>query len=185
MRNVPIFLLAALPALTMLVAAGTAAAPRSASRLAGTSAPRRGENERLNGLILYELGALAALVVGLTWMRPPARLQWQPVSAEAARAIAGCGAPLYNTYGRGGELIWFVPEQKVFVDNRQDPYPMTFLQAARTLEQDGQFRPLFERYGIQCAAIAPDSIVANALRSAGDWRVTYEDRQWLVFTRAR
>jgi hypothetical protein len=184
MRNIPVFLLAAVPALTMLASAR--AVPRASPgvvRQTDQTRPRRGENERLNGAILTGLAALAAVAVVLIWMRPPPMLQWRPVSPAAARAIATCGAPLFNTYARGGELIWFVPTQKVFIDNRQDPYPPDLLAASRKLEHDGDYRGLFDRYGVQCAAIPPDSIVARELRSPDGWTLAYEDGQWAVFTR--
>ena len=183
MRNIPVFLIAALPAMTLLAAA-TRVSPAPVPAGAGAR-PRRGENERLNGAILIGLTALAGVLVVLMWMRPPPQLQWRPMSAAAARAIASCGAPLYNTYVRGGEIIWFVPEQKVFLDNRQDPYPPALLAAARKIEHDGDFRPVFDRYGIQCAAAPPESIVGRAVRAAADWQVAFEDRQWLVLTKVR
>jgi hypothetical protein len=183
-RNIPIFLLAALPAITMLAAAREARATESDP---GRPRPARSqrENLRVNAVILAALIVLAAIGVALTWMRPPPMLQWQPMSAAAAQAIAGCGAPLYNTYNRGGEIIWFVPEQTVFVDNRQDPYPLEVLAAAKQVERGGGFVQLASRYGIRCAAVPPDSAVAGALRSADDWAAVYEDRLWLVMKDGR
>jgi hypothetical protein len=178
MRNIPVFLLVALPALTMLAAQSHQ--PASAGRRT-----RRGENEAVNGAILVTLGTLAVILVALMWRWPPPSLHWRPVSARAARAIADCGAPLYNTYVRGGEIIWFVPRQKVFLDNRQDPYPPALLAAARKLEYDGDFRPLFDRYDIRCAAVPPESIVGRAIRSSPDWVAAFEDRQWLVLTKVQ
>jgi hypothetical protein len=175
MRNVHIFLLAALPALTMLVHAGSQASNnRKAVR----------ENERVNGAILAALGAIATIAVGLVWIRPPAMLRWHPISQAAAQAIRNCGAPLYNTYGVGGELIWFVPQQPVFIDNRQDPYPTDVLADNRRLERDGQFRRLFDRYGIQCAAVPPTSMVARTLGADRRWSRRYTDEQWAVFTKS-
>jgi hypothetical protein len=180
MRTVPVFFLAGIPAITIL-----AASPRSAAFTAQSSrAQARGENLWLNGAIRIGVIALAAAGVWLVWQNPPASLGWQPVSSQAATAIAGCGSPLYNTYNRGGEIIWFVPEQKVFVDNRHDPYPTALLTAARTLEQSGDFRAVFGRYGIRCAAVPPDSLVAASLQQAG-WSIRYQDGSWLILTPQR
>jgi hypothetical protein len=129
------------------------------------------------------LGAGAAIAVALVWLRPPAMLKWRPVSPAAAQAIARCGSPLYNTYGQGGELIWFVPEQRVFIDNRQDPFPMDVLRLNRKLEHDGDVTEVFSRFGIQCAAVSPASLVAATLGANAGWTERYQDRQWSVFTR--
>ena len=180
MRTVPIFFLVAIPAVTIL-----ASARRVPARDTRTpSSHRRSENLRLNGAIRMAFAAAAALGVTLVWRNPPDALRWHPVRPEAATAIAACDSPIYNTYNNGGELIWFVPQQKVFIDNRHDPYPTELLNAARTLETDGDFRPLFDRYGIRCAAVPPDSVVGRSLHQAG-WSVQYQDGQWLILTSQR
>ena len=38
--------------------------------------------------------------------------------------MRACDGPLYNHYDEGGYLIWFAPEKPVFVDNREDPFPL-------------------------------------------------------------
>ena len=51
------------------------------------------------------------------------------MSPAAAAAIRQCHAPIYNGYNEGGILVWFVPGQPVFIDSRQDPYPVSLVQA--------------------------------------------------------
>ncbi len=62
-----------------------------------------------------------------------------------SNGVEACNAPIYNTYEGGGALIWFVPDKKVFIDNRQDPYPAALLSAAHRLETDGRYQPVFTR----------------------------------------
>jgi len=121
----------------------------------------------------------------MAWARPPARLGWQPISATAIAAIRSCGGPLYNTYGDGGILIWFVPDVPVFIDNRQDPYPKDFLHANKAVEMTGAFEGLFNRYAITCAAVALDSKVGQQLRAAQAWRLSLADDRWAVFRRSK
>src|SRR6185369_10674238 len=96
-----------------------------ATRLRGAA----GEHVRVNAAILGAGLSIAVVIVALAWIAPAPSLGWRPVRPQAAAAITACGQPLYNAYNDGGELIWFVPEQKVFLDNRQDPYPLPLLRA--------------------------------------------------------
>jgi hypothetical protein len=170
-RNVHLFLLAALPALT------------SAWHYLARERSRRGERVHVNGGILSAASLAAAALVGILWLNPPPRLGWRPISFEATEAINACNRPIYNTYGDGGILIWFTPGVPVFIDNRQDPFPTELLRANRQLELDGNFGPLFEQYGIRCAALAPGSVVAGKLATAPGWAEIYSDPAWVVFSR--
>ena len=97
-------------------------------------------------------------------------------------AVRGCADPLYNTFESGGALIWFVPEKKVFIDNRQDPYSSELLAAAHQLESDGRFQSLFARYGIRCAIVPSGTPTAAALSRDADWSTVHADPRWAVFT---
>ena len=83
----------------------------------------------------------------------------------------------------GGPIIWFVPSQPVFVDSRQDPYAVSLVQQALRVEQQGEFRELFDRLAINCAVLPPESPAAGALHLAR-WRTTYQDERWRVLERA-
>jgi len=73
-----------------------------------------------------------------------------------------------------------LPERKVFVDSRQDPYPLSFLLELEKVES-GQLPhgPLFARYGIRCSFLSTDSPTVSALNSER-WRTTYRDERWAV-----
>jgi hypothetical protein len=125
-------------------------------------------------------GAVAATAVVVAWAWPLPLLNWTPVSAEAAAAIRACPPNLYNDYNQGGSLIWFVPEVPVFVDGREDPYPLEFLRRAAMLERDVVARrAAFAEFGVHCAAVPPASSLWSALRLEG-WRETFRDGQWVV-----
>jgi hypothetical protein len=173
-RNVPIFLLVAVPALTAAASAGRVVrAPKEPPR----------ENVRVNAVLMSAAVVCTAVFVGLLWAVPPAQLGWRPISDDAARAIANCPDPLYNTFEQGGALIWFVPGKRVFLDNRQDPYPADLLIAGRTAEITGETDDLFARYGIRCAVVPVESPIAARLAADGGWAPTYADAEVAVFTR--
>lgn len=177
-RNVPVYLLAALPAVSRLVAVSW---PEHAA--ARPIAGARGEHVRLNAWLLLTSGLLAFIVVSGAWLAPPVALGWNPISPAAVAAIRDCGAPVYNTYGDGGVLIWFVPEQKVFIDNRQDPFPPDLLRANRAAELNGKFADLVRDYHPRCAVLPASTEIAQQAAGDASWHRRYADAKWIVLTR--
>jgi hypothetical protein len=174
MRNVPMFMLVALPTISRLARPDTP--PRDRKRSIR-------ERTGVNAAILGVTGAVGAVIVALAWIAKAPVLGWQPLSAEAIRTISACPDPIYNTYEGGGALIWFVPQKKVFIDNRQDPYPADLLSTARQLETDGRYQSLFRQYGIRCVVIPAASPTAVGLGSDATWTQAYTDVRWAVFVR--
>jgi hypothetical protein len=168
-RNVPAFAMLAVPACGRLI----------------DSTPDRtsagGPLGRAGRIAVSVAAALAVAVVGWAWTTGVV-LGWRPMSPEAARSIAACPGPLYNTYEGGGPIIWFVPSQKVFVDSRQDPFPVALVQEATEVERTGDYRRLFATWGINCAALPPSSPTAVRLATDG-WTMRFSDAQWLVLER--
>ena len=171
-RNVGFFLIAAVPAFTSLLAP-----------LVPAARPPKGERPGLNAAVMTVVVALGISIAAMVWRNPPARLGWRPIARDAVSAIEGCPGPLYNTYGDGGVLIWWTPQQRVFIDNRQDPYSTELLRTNKTMETSGEYAEAFAKYGIQCAALPPRSAIARRLESDPQWSVTYRDPQWFVATR--
>jgi hypothetical protein len=169
-RNIPIFTLAAGPLLSTLLlrVPGT-------HRLFRSGRPR---NRPYSGPLLAG-SAVALVTVAVVWQTRAPFLGWAPISPAAAAAIRACGRPIYNHYDNGGPLIWFLPEQPVFIDSRQHPYPASFVVEHFEVEDSGAYEPLFERQGIRCAVLPPYSKVAHAIVRDG-WRVTYRDTAWVV-----
>jgi hypothetical protein len=171
-RNVGLFLIAAVPAFTSLLAP-----------LIPAARPPKGERPELNAAVMTIVVAAGLIIAVTVWRHPPARLGWRPIAPEAVKAIESCPGPLYNTYGDGGVLIWWTPQQRVFIDNRQDPYPTDLLSLNRTMETTGAYAEAFTQYKIQCVALPPQSAIARRLVADPQWSVTYQDPQWLVAIR--
>jgi hypothetical protein len=170
MRNVPAFMMLALPALSaMLYSRRTTPDDH---RIGG------GTTRRLQ--LAISLFAGAAIV--WLWMHPLPAMDWHPMRAGARAAIAACRPPIFNTYEGGGPIIWFVPSQPVFVDSRQDPYPVSLVQDAVRVEFAGDYRDVFAATGVNCAVLPPSSPAVTALRSDG-WRQRYADERWVVLDR--
>src|SRR5690606_36535109 len=116
--------------------------------------------------------------------RPWSGLQWEPMSREAIAAVRACAQPTFNTYNTGGYLLWFTPEREVFIDSRQDPYPLELLQCAIHAQHSGQYAGLFERFGFRSAVMERRLPLERALRADG-WRERYRDASWVVLEAPR
>jgi hypothetical protein len=172
-RNIPPFLLMAVPA---VAAMGNW---RLESFLQGSG---RLKHPVVNAGVLLAGVLLAAGTIAYAWSSETPRLGWHPLPADAIAAMASCPERLYNRYDEGGYLIWFVPNRKVFIDSRQDPYPSTLVRDQIRVEASGDFAELFDRYAIGCAFVAADSPIAVRLM-AGGWRSAYTGSGWVVMTR--
>ena len=73
-----------------------------------------------------------------------------------------------------------LPEKPVFVDGRQDPYPVPFLLEAAAVEA-GQtsHRHLFEQWKLRCAFLPAASGTAVELVKDG-WAVRFKDEAYQV-----
>lgn len=178
LRNIGPFLTVATPAASRLLGPDfrfRSAAPAKTTGPAGTSP----DHPSVNLALFAGVAASALAIVVLCWTRDAQRLQWHPVTGAAQRALRGCPGRLYNHYYEGGYLIWFVPEQPVFIDNRQDPYPVSLLAEDMGIERGQPYRPTFDRYGIRCAFLSSASKIVPRLLADG-WQVRFRDDQWAV-----
>jgi hypothetical protein len=172
-RNVPPFVLLAVPAI---------AAMRDSLKPARRRASARIEHPLFNAGILVMLSLVASATVSYAWISEIPRLGWHPLPQPAIAALAACPDPLYNRYDEGGYLIWFVRGRKVFLDSREHPYPAALVHDQIRTEITGDYRALFDRHAIRCALVAADSPVAQQLVANG-WKKEYQGLSWVVLTR--
>ena len=144
--------------------------PATGNRRARTTGRRRGGPHRRHGRRRHGVAPTVA----------PARLAAH--RRREAEAIAACPGPLYNTYESGGPIIWFVPSQPVFIDSRQDPFPIPFVQAATDRRGDRRLRGTVQPMAHQLRRAASGS--PTAARLAGDgWLMRFSDPRWTVLER--
>jgi hypothetical protein len=185
LRNSAPFILLATPAATRLLGADVRLPAPLARWFAGRPRPADADKPRLNLAVLAVAAAAAVAVVATQLASPPARLGWTPISDGALAATRACSGPLYNQYGDGGTLIWFVPEKPVFVDGRQDPFALEFLLDVVEIEGGRKpYRPLFDRFGVRCAFLPRDSGTADQLVKEG-WSTRFRDDRWAVLEAPR
>jgi hypothetical protein len=149
----------------------------SSSRIAVTPS---GLGWQLVRACLVGVSAVAAVLFVLhTWTSNPPPADWVPLSERAAAAIRVCPDALYNHYNDGGYLIWFTPERRVFLDSRQDLYPVSLIQAQIAAERTGDYRSLLSGYSIRCAVVDANSTALSVLEQSG-WREDFRDSRWAV-----
>jgi hypothetical protein len=168
-RNVPALLLVMVPAVGTLL---------DGMSLAWTRAGRR-ERPGLNRAVLTVAGAAAIASVLLAWTLQVPKLRWRPLNAGMIAALQSCPESIYNRYDEGGYLIWFVPGRKVFIDSRQDPYPVELMREHIRVETTGDYEETFDRHSIRCAFGPRNSLLTRRL-AADEWRPLYEDANWVV-----
>jgi hypothetical protein len=171
-RNVPPFLVVAMPAIGMLLANGERR-PRE-----------RGRHGPIHAAMLAACAVGGVLGVAHAWRTPLPKLGWSPLAGSLVSAIASCPGRLYNRYDEGGYLIWFMKDRKVFLDNRQDPFPPALVLAHIQVERSGDYRELFDRYDIGCSLTQVDSPLAASLKHDG-WQELDGTAVWKVYRRPR
>jgi hypothetical protein len=170
-RNVPPFLIVATPAIGSLL-----------------SLPERRRAPGPARAGWLHAAALAACVLGgigfiaHAWIAPLPRLGWSPLADSLVAAIHSCPGRLYNRYDEGGYLIWFMKDRKVFIDNRQDPFPIELVLAHIEVERSGDYRELFDRYEIGCSLTQVGSPLSARLKHDG-WRELDGTAVWKLYRR--
>lgn len=166
-RNIPFFVLASLPLILRSLPRGEALRLRDATA--------RGNS------VVIGAAVVGAGLVALILAMPPARLGWAPMSASAATAIESCTGRTFTSYNSGGYLIWFTPSVKVFVDSREDSYPVSVIDQA-DLASGEDYKSVFDHYEIECAALLSGEDTAKILID-DRWTTAYDDGTWLVLNR--
>jgi hypothetical protein len=126
---------------------------------------------------------VAAVFVSVKWQDGGRQLGWRPVTAAAKQAIESCSDPMYNGLYEGGQLIWFVPTRPVFIDGRVEAYPREFMLQAKEADVEGQYEPLFARYGIHCVVTRPGMPLFAKLQRDATMRLVFRDDELAIFER--
>ena len=186
-RNVPFFVLIAMPVLAEHVWA----ALNSSSRMKWLTAPEKLESSKrkmvLNFLLLIGMPLLlAGFRLHQSVVEQPSKdAKMFPIAATEFISAQRPPQPIFNEYHWGGYLIWKLsPDYRVMIDGRADVYGDSFLdEFMSTRAGEPNWRTSLDKYGVRTAVIMPDAPLASLLREDERWQNVFEDKQAVVFVR--
>jgi hypothetical protein len=143
---------------------------------------------RLNVILVVVvlLGALLKVLLVLdTKTVIQAQEEYLPVKVTAYLADTRPAGPMFNSYNWGGYMMYYLPDEKVFVDGRTDLYGDEFLSNdyLKTATGAPGWRETLDTYGIKVVAVEAGSGLARNLRAEPGWTLDYEDKMAVVFVR--
>jgi hypothetical protein len=191
LRNIPFFLIMSLPLFAEILHAGFG---RIMGLLKLGPTAVRGwllVTALAMGLFLLWLGPNHLQHVALSGLRPAEYFKSTSYPIEAVLWMRDhrdrLGHRLYNDYGYGGFLLWWLPEEKIFIDGRMP----TWRKGDRRIFQDyvdlNQQNPpglsLLEKYSVDWAVVREQGPLDQTLKQAPTWRNVYTDRKVSIYVR--
>ncbi len=167
------FLLLAFTALRSVPPAWIALVPLVALSLSGLTIGSRAGFRRTTAGIFAVAVVVISFVVRLESGIPQDKF---PVAALPSLE----NVPTFHDDRAGGFLIWAEgPERLVYIDDRAELYRDRLGEFVRIRDGDQDWRPVFERDGIEQVLLESEQPLVVDLTAAG-WRTVYEDEVYVV-----
>jgi len=191
LRNIPVFLIVSLPLFTHLIESG-------AARLSCWIQPNFRQARRailgstlLGGLFLVWLGpdhikhiALAGLQPEKYYIEtsyPIEAIQWVRVHRDQV------GHRLFNDYGHGGFLLWWLPGEKIFIDGRMPAWRIgdrwIVNDYAAVALTDPPMLTVLDKYAVDWAIVRRDTVLDRTLAHQTMWTRAYDDAKVTIYVR--
>ncbi len=97
------------------------------------------------------------------------------------------GARMFNEYGHGGFLLWWLPGERIFIDGRM---PAWRIDGRRIFEDyvaltngDPPALGVLDKYKVDWALMTRDSPLEQALGARASWQAAYEDTKVRIYVR--
>lgn len=192
-RNVLLFLLLSAPlAAEVLAGLGALAAARCSGWWRGLPArltPFVAACAAAAGLV--GLGSDHLVHIAQCGLAPAAYFRQTEYPIEAAEWVranrARLGTRLYNDYGFGGFLLWWLPEEKVFIDGRMPAFRVgdrwIFKDYMDLTAREPPDLRVLDKYRVDWAIVGRETPLARALSREPDWREVYRDRKVIIAVR--
>ncbi len=192
LRNIPLLLIVSLPLCADLVELLLARALAAAARI--------GLAAKLGWLSLSAGVALWMVVMGGDHLQRIVKCGLDPAGyfreteapIEAVEWLKShrdhVGSKLYNDYGHGGFLEWWLPEDKIFIDGRMPGWRLGERKIFEDYIALNNGNPpalaVLDKYDVDWAIVSRQTPLSVALASHGLWRTVYEDRKVRIFVRS-
>lgn len=97
------------------------------------------------------------------------------------------GSRLYNDYAYGGFLVWWLPEEKIFIDGRMPAWRSgdrrIFEDYVALSLTDPPKLSVLSTYSVDWAIVRRKSLLDEALARETAWRQEYEDGKVAIYVR--
>jgi hypothetical protein len=97
------------------------------------------------------------------------------------------GTRLYNDYGLGGFLLWWLPDDKIFIDGRMPAWRIgnrwIFYDYVALTAWDPPELGVLAKYGVDWAIVGAGTPLATALAARTDWGEAYRDAKVALFVK--
>lgn len=108
-----------------------------------------------------------------------------PEGAVAYMKANGVHGRIFHEWVWGGYLIWYMPEDKVFIDGRGDPYGGNGVFKDYLAAVSGESpQAVLDKYRVQYVLMPPDSLLVQSLKNSPEWAVRYRDKTSVLLQRA-
>ncbi len=192
MRNIPLFLLVSLPLCAELLAGGLGRLTGWLSLdsvrarrclLAGTLA---------GGLFMVWLGPDHLQRVAQSGLQPGEYFKGTSYPIEAVQWVREhrdrVGHRLYNDYAYGGFLLWWLPEEKIFIDGRMPAWRSgnrwIFQDYVALSLTDPPRLSILGTYSVDWAIVRRKSLLDEALAREQTWKREYEDGKVAIYVQS-
>ncbi len=190
-RNIPFFLIVSLPLCAELLAD---VAARAAAWM-----PIRVQRPKQWGMGLVLAAAVGMALLGPDHLTRVVRSGLAPEEffrdtdypIEAVHWIAAnrdtVGTRLFNEYGHGGFLLWWLPGERIFIDGRMPAWRIgdrrIFKDYVALTNWDPPALGVLDKYQVDWALVTRDSPLARAFGSRTGWQAAYEDAKVRIYVR--
>lgn len=114
---------------------------------------------------------------------PIEAIEWIRVHREQS------GTKLFNGYGIGGFLLWWLPDTKIFIDGRMPAWRMgdrwIFYDYVALTAWEPPELGVLAKYGVDWALVETGSSLAAGLDATGQWDATYRDHKVILYLKRR
>jgi hypothetical protein len=92
---------------------------------------------------------------------------------------------VFHEWVWGGYLIWYMPELKVFIDGRGDPYaPTGVFKDYLTAISGANPQAVLDKYRVEYVLMPADSVMVRILKNSPAWVVRYSDKTSVLLQRS-
>jgi hypothetical protein len=188
MRNIPFFLIASLPLCAELLSEGYERLCRRWPRDHAMANAVNFASAVLTAAILVWEGPEHVHQIVLSGIRPAEYFKATSYPIEAVEWIRDhreqTGQCLYNDYGYGGFLLWWMPGTKIFIDGRMPAWRSggrAILRDYMTLTGEDPDLSILAKYSVDWALVKKGTPLEEGLARQAVWNRVYDDRKTAIY----